>query len=60
MKILVHIAAILILSGCGGGEDPCPTTETRIQVRDDQGTHWIRCWEFQCPGYPINRTCRVE
>lgn len=58
MKYLPILLFSIILSACGGSD--CPDTITRIQVRDDEGTHWIRCSEFTCPGYATQRRCWVE
>jgi len=53
-KYLIFLC--LILAGCGGGAD-CNDTETNTKVTDHTGTYWVRCWEFQCPGFPKERRC---
>lgn len=60
MKLLTLTLAVslTLLSACGGSD--CPDVITRIEVRDLEGTHWIKCSEFTCPGYATQRRCWVE
>jgi hypothetical protein len=57
LKILI-LAVSLTLSACGGSD--CPDVFTRTQIITDEGTHWIKCSEFTCPGYATQRRCWVE
>jgi len=59
MKSILIIASTLLITACGGGSD-CPDTNTRTKIVTDEGTHWIVCSSFQCPGFPAQHRCRVE
>lgn len=58
MKHLLMVIALTV-TACGGGSD-CPDTYTRTKVTDSTGTYWLRCVEFQCPGYVTERRCWRE
>jgi hypothetical protein len=58
MKLLLMICVVALISGCGGTD--CPDTNTRNKITTDEGTHWVVCSSFQCPGFPVETRCRVE
>jgi len=58
MKSYILVLAILLV-GCGGAGD-CPDLHTRTQIQDENGTYWMRCQEFTCPGYTTQRRCWLE
>lgn len=57
MKYLLLLS--LLVTACGGAGD-CPETETVTRVTDNTGTYYLRCWEWQCPGFNPERRCRRE
>ena len=56
--LLTVILAASLLSACGGTD--CPDNITRTKITTDEGTHWIVCSSFECPGYPRQTRCWVE
>jgi major membrane immunogen (membrane-anchored lipoprotein) len=55
---LTMILVASLLSACGGTD--CPDTNTRTKITTDEGSYWIVCSSFQCPGYPRQTRCWVE
>ena len=55
---LTMILVASLLSACGGSD--CPDTNTRTKITTDEGSYWVVCSSFQCPGFPIEHRCRVE
>jgi hypothetical protein len=58
MKTLLMICVVALISGCGGTD--CPDTNTRTLVHTLEGSYWVVCTSFQCPGFPIETRCKVE
>lgn len=53
-KIAYLLAALLAACGDAG----CKIEDTQTRITDTTGTYWLRCSEFQCPGYAAERTCK--
>jgi hypothetical protein len=59
IKLIIIVVSTLVISACGGGTE-CPDTVTRTKIATDEGTNYIVCSSFQCPGFAKETRCRVE
>lgn len=57
-KKLIMILVASLLSACGGTD--CPDNITRTKITTPEGSYWVVCSSFQCPGFPVETRCRVE
>ena len=55
MSKLACLLAIVLAACADAG---CKIEDTQTRITDTTGTYWLRCSEFQCPGYTAERTCK--
>ena len=55
---LAAVICTLLLTACGGTD--CPDTNTRTRITTPEGSYWVVCSSFQCPGFPAETRCKIE